>query len=154
MIYQSIYANDDCSRYPDAIKRAVEYLKSQDFTKVEPGDYPIEGDKMYAKVFDLTSKPVEETHPEVHKKYVDVQFWVTGEELIGFAPDKGNSKVIEAVEESDLYFYDKVEEESFLKASQGDYMVFFPNDAHRPGVVYKEPITYRKVVVKVSVDLL
>lgn len=38
---------------------------------------------------------------------------------------------------------------------RGCYAVFFPNDAHRPGVcVDGKPLDYRKVVVKVSVDLL
>ncbi|MFR5795436.1 MAG: YhcH/YjgK/YiaL family protein [Christensenellales bacterium] len=45
--------------------------------------------------------------------------------------------------------------EFFIHATEGCYAVFFPNDAHRPGVcVDGKPLDYRKVVVKVSVDLL
>ena len=54
-----------------------------------------------------------------------------------------------------LYLYDDVKNEFFIHATEGCYAVFFPNDAHRPGVcVDGKPLDYRKVVVKVSVDLL
>lgn len=154
MIASSIYAGDDTGKYPASIQRAIEYVKAHDFTKMEPGDYPIDGDRIYAKVFDLTSKPVEETRPEVHKQYIDVQFWVNGEERMGYAALKKPYPVVEANEEADLYFLDGVEDESFIKAVKGDYMVFFPNDCHRPGVTIDTPLTYRKVVVKVHVDTL
>ena len=55
-------------------------------------------------MFDLTSKEVKDTKPEVHKKYIDVQFWVSGEEMMGFAPKKADYPVVEANEEQDLYF--------------------------------------------------
>lgn len=152
MIASSIYANDDLRKYPEGIRTAVEYIKSHDFTGMEPGEYPIDGDRIYAKVFDLTSKEVKDTMPEVHKKYIDVQFWVSGEEMMGFAPKKADYPVVEAHEGQDLYFLKDVEDETFLKAVQGDYMVFFPNDVHRPGTVVDVPKTYRKVVVKVSVE--
>lgn len=154
MIVSSIYAEDDTGKYPASVQMAIEYVKSHDFKQMEPGDYPIDGERIYAKVFDLTSKPVADTKPEVHKKYIDVQFWVSGEELMGYAPLKEMYPVSEAHEEADLYFLDYVKDESFIKAVQGDYMVFFPNDCHRPGVLIDTPLTYRKVVVKVHVDTL
>lgn len=154
MIASSVYAGDDTGKYPESIQRAIAYVKNHDFTKAAPGEYPIDGTRIYAKVFDLTSKPVEETRPEVHKNYIDVQFWVSGEELMGFATLKEAYQVADYNEAEDLYFLQAVKDESFIKAVQGDYMVFFPNDCHRPGVMVNKPVTYRKVVVKVHVDTL
>lgn len=152
MIASSIYANEDLSKYPNSIQTAVEYVKSHDFTTMEPGEYPIDGDKIYAKVFDLTSKEIKDTMPEIHKKYIDVQFWVSGQEMMGYAPKKADYPVLEAHEDQDLYFLGSVPDEIFIKAIQGDYMVFFPSDVHRPGTVVDGAETYRKVVVKVRVD--
>lgn len=155
MIFSSIHAQDDLNRYPKAIQKAIAYATSTDFSKLEDGRQEIDGDSMFANLFHLTSKPVEETHPELHKKYVDVQFWICGEELCGVAPFVGKGQCVEANEDSDLYFYEGIENEFFIHATQGCYAVFFPNDAHRPGVcVDGKPLDYRKVVVKVSVDLL
>lgn len=154
MIFSSIYAEDDCSKYPLAIQKAIHYLKTHDFHSMETGDYEIEGEKMFAKVFDITSKKMEQTHPEFHEKYIDVQYWVSGEELCGIAPAAGKGRVIEADEPQDLYFLEAVEGEGFIKARKGCYAVFFPNDVHRPGLAVGQPLTYRKVVVKVSTELI
>lgn len=67
---------------------------------------------MYANLFHLTSKQKEEAHPELHKKYVDVQYWICGEELCGVAPYNGVGKCIETREDDDLYLYDDVKTSS------------------------------------------
>ncbi len=154
MIFSSIYASDDLKKYPEAIRKAVTYLKETDFDHLADGVYEIDGKMMYAQVFTFTSKPVCEGKPELHKKYLDVQFWISGEEMCGVAPINGVGSCIEVIPERDLYFYDGVENESFIHATKGCYAVFFPNDVHRPGCVVDAPLTYRKVVVKVHTDLI
>ncbi len=156
MFFSSVDAHDDLNRYPAAIRKAIEYATTTDFSKLEDGRQVIDGDKMFANLFHLTSKPLNETHPELHRKYVDVQFWICGEELCGVAPFTGSETCIDdSKKDDDLYFYEGFKNESFLHATKGCYAVFFPNDAHRPGVcVDNKPLDFRKVVVKVSVDLL
>ena len=70
MFFSSVHADDDLKRYPAAIQKAIEYAKNTDFSALEDGRQEIDGDKMYANLFHLTSKQKEETHPELHKKYV------------------------------------------------------------------------------------
>ena len=41
MIFSSIHTKDDYSNYPKAVQRAIEYLKSNDFTKMQKGVYEI-----------------------------------------------------------------------------------------------------------------
>ena len=155
MIYDSLKHMEAYQGVHPGIYKGLELLRDTDFSKLEDGRQEIDGDKMFANLFHLTSKLKEETHPELHKKYVDVQFWICGEELCGVAPYHGVGKCVEAREDEDLYFYDSVENESFIHATEGCYAVFFPNDAHRPGVcVDGKPLDYRTVVVKVSLDLL
>ena len=134
MIFSSIYANDDLKKYPQAIAKAITYLTETDFENLADGVYEIDGKMMYAQVFTFTSKPVEECKPELHRKYLDVQFWISGEEKFGVAPINGVG--------------------NFVHATKGCYAVFFPNDVHRPGTVVDQPLTYRKVVVKVHTSLL
>ena len=154
MIFSSIYANDDLKKYPEAIQKAVTYLKETDFDNLPDGVYEIDGKMMYAQVFTFTSRAASEGKPELHKKYLDVQFWPCGEELFGVAPIHGVGNCIEEILERDLYFYDGVANESFVHATKGCYAVFFTNDVHRPGCVVDQPLTYRKVVVKVHTDLI
>ena len=155
MIFSSIYANNNLNHYPGAIRRAITYLMETDFSAMEDGVYEIDGRRMFAQLFTHTSKPVEACKPELHRKYLDVQFWLSGEELFGIAPSNGVGTCTEEIDERDLYFYDGVANESFVHATKGCFAVFFPNDVHRPGVcIDGKALTYRKVVVKVSLDLL
>ena len=41
MIFSSIHTKDDFKNYPAAVQRAIEYLKNNDFTKMETGVYEI-----------------------------------------------------------------------------------------------------------------
>ncbi|WP_302296933.1 YhcH/YjgK/YiaL family protein [Mitsuokella multacida] len=154
MIFSSIHATKKSAAFPAAIEKALEYLKANDFTKMEPGVYEIQGKDIYAQVFDAETKPAEEQRPEVHEKFVDVQFLASGQEKLGFTPDTGNYEVAERFDERDLIFYKKVENEGFIEARPGCFSIFFPEDVHRPACVSGKPMTVRKVVVKVSLKLL
>ena len=50
---------------------------------MEPGVYEIKGKDIYAQVFDTETKPAEKQRPEVHEKYIDVQFLASGKEKLG-----------------------------------------------------------------------
>ena len=156
MISSSIYVDDVRHCYPAAIQKALEYLKenADKFADMETGVYEIQGKDIYAQVMDCTTVPVEKGRPEVHARYVDVQFVATGRELLGFTPDTGKYEVDEHFEERDLTFYKAVENEGFIEARPGCYNIFFPTDVHRPGCISGESMTLRKVVVKVAVSLL
>ena len=80
MIFSSINSKDDFSSYPKAVQRAIKYLKENDFVNMEPGVYELEGKLMYAQVFDAETGSVNEKRPEVHEKYLDVQFLASGRE--------------------------------------------------------------------------
>lgn len=154
MIFSSIYAKDDVKKYPQAIQTAIEYLKANDFAAMEPGVYEIRGKDIYAQVFDAKTGPADTKRPEVHEKYIDVQFLVTGRERLGFTWDTGSYEVDERFDDRDLIFYKSVENEGFIEAVPGCYSIFFPADVHRPAVASGEPATVRKVVVKVSTALI
>lgn len=154
MISSSIYAKDNIKKYPEAIQTALEYIKSNDFTKMETGVYEIKGKDIYAQVIDCPTGPISDKKPEVHEKYVDVQFLVSGKEKLGFTYDTGSYEVDERFDDRDLIFYKEIENEGFIEAVPGCYNIFFPEDVHRPAVESGEAMTIRKVVVKVSVELL
>lgn len=154
MIASSIYAKVDCFRYPLALQTAINYLKEHDFTKMEPGVYEVQGKDIYAQVFDTYTESADKRKPEVHEKFIDVQFLVSGKEKLGFTPDTGTYEVEQRIEERDLIFYKQVQNEGFLCAVPGCYHIFFPGDIHRPGVMWEESEMIRKVVVKVNLKKL
>ena len=132
MIFSSIHTKDDFKNYPAAVQRAIEYLKNNDFTKMETGVYEIEGKLMYAQVFDAETEPLEARKPEYHEKYLDVQFLVTGREKLGFTPDTGNYEVAERYDERDLIFVKDVENEGFITST------LVPGLIERPALIFSE----------------
>ncbi len=153
MIFSNISDTATFARYPEAIQRALQYLSNMDFSKLEDGKQEIDGDRMFANLFHTKARLLEETCLELHKKYIDLQYWVSGEELFGIAPVDGVRDCIEASDEKDLYLYKSAVGESFIHAWKGCFAIFFPEDAHRPGVCYDGKTSeYRKVVVKISVE--
>ncbi len=156
MIITSINAKTTYAQYPKAIIRAIDWLKENkdNILDMMPGDYDVEGKKMFAKVFDVTTQNVEDTHPEIHKQYIDVQYWASGKELMGYAPKTGDVNIIEANNDNDLYFLDSASNEIFIPLGKDDVAVFFPEDIHRPAITKDVATTCRKVVMKVSVELI
>lgn len=137
---------------PAALGRAIDLIETTDFAALAPGRHEVSGDDLFFQVIDLTTKPVEENRPEVHRTWIDVQFLVRGSEKIGFAADDGTNTVArDMLKERDLLLYEDVEHESFIEMVPGSFAVFFPEDVHRPACMVDAPCDIRKVVVKVKV---
>ena len=140
---------------PQPLRVAVEHLRQTDFSRLPAGNYDLQGKDIYVQVIDMTTKPLAETRPEVHRQYIEVQFLVSGHENIGVASDTGKNTVAEdLLAERDLLFYAGAENESTLVMTPGSFAVFMPNDVHRPGCAADKPEAIRKVVVKVKASLL
>ena len=155
MIYGNINNLGVMSVYHEKVAKVLDYLKDKDFFSMEPGKYEIEGQDIFAQVMNVNGDIIENKKPEVHKKYVDLQFIPEGGEILGFATDTGNNELDEDLfDSSDIKFYKNVENEVFIKSNPGDFFVFFPWDVHRPGCVEQVPKQMRKVVVKINIDIL
>jgi biofilm protein TabA len=140
---------------PKPLKLAVEHLKNTDFSLLQPGNYDLQGKDIYVQVIDLTTRPIAETKPEVHRQYIDVQFLCHGVERIGVASDTGNNAIAhDLLEQRDLIFYAGMENESTLTMTPGTFAMFFPSDVHRPACAVDQPTAIRKVVIKVRLSLL
>ncbi len=96
-----------------------------------------------------------ENRPEVHRRYIDIQFLAWGEEKIGIAIDTGNNKVSESLlEQRDIIFYHDSEHESFIEmipaATQFSFRRMFTDQV----VFCKTASEIRKIVVKVALTAL
>ncbi|OQW89252.1 MAG: hypothetical protein BWK72_04730 [Rhodoferax ferrireducens] len=140
---------------PTPLKTAVEHLKTTNFASLPAGNYELQGKDMVVQVIDMMTRPFAETHPEVHREHIDVQFLVHGHEKIGVATDTGHNLVgKDMLAERDLLLYTGMQDESTLTMTPGTFAVFLPTDVHRPGCAVDAPEVIRKVVVKVRVALL
>jgi biofilm protein TabA len=103
---------------------------------------------------DVHTKVHEQTKPEAHAKFIDIQYIVKGAERFGMAHAQDLKPSEDMLAEKDLAFYPAPAHEFFVEAAAGDYLIFFPGEIHRPMGCIKAPADVRKVVVKVPVAAL
>jgi biofilm protein TabA len=156
MIFGSIQNLESDRKYlGKALVRGLEYLAKTDFSKVEAGRYEIEGAAFFALVQEYRTAPKGEKKPEAHRKYVDIQYVFQGSEVIGFGLENPVNEISEdRLAEKDVLNYKSVQDEVDLILTPGMYTVLFPQDVHRPGCHYGEGGNVKKVVLKISKDLL
>ena len=88
---------------------------------------------------------------ESHKKYVDVQFIVEGEEIIEVSDVNDMNIDANYDSELDLLKYELASKASIIKLKKGDIAIFYPQDAHMPCVQSNNSQKVVKTVVKVAV---
>lgn len=136
----------------DLWEKALTWLKKTDLLNLPPGKYPIDNDKLFALVSEYSPRVKEEVRFEAHRKYIDIQHVVKGEELMGVAPLSKAKPTTPFDDQKDIGFFDLPEEDcKYYETGQGRYFVFFPDDAHRPGISTGERSEVKKVVVKLLV---
>ncbi len=129
------------------IKMGLDYLAQADITEMEPGRYDIKGDDLYVMIQDCQPKSPENGVWEAHRKYIDIQYVAVGPEMMGYAPIEGLEVTRPYVEEKDCFFLDG--KGDFFTVQAGMFAVFFPHDAHMPGLRAAVEGDIRKAVVKV-----
>ena len=140
---------------PPAIAKGIKAIQELDLAKKEPGRYAIDGEALFYIVEDATPRAVADCHPETHRDYADVQIPISTTERFGVAlPQAGIAPVEEFFGNRDLGFYAKPANEFFLDVEPGSYIVFLPEELHRPCVLIEDKAPFRKVVIKVHRDLL
>ncbi len=141
-------------KFGPAWEKAFEFLTKVDPT-IEAGKHIIDGDNVFALVSEYKTKSHDKGRFEAHRRYVDIQFLISGREKLGYAS-------LQTLEEETLY--DSERDVEFLKnlpevpsisiLVPEMFMAFFPQDGHMPGLAYEEPEPVKKVVVKIAVDAL
>jgi YhcH/YjgK/YiaL family protein len=129
--------------------RAFEILKDKTLSHKDDGKYLVDGDKIYYTIQRYTTKPLNTGKLEAHRKYIDIQFLLSGFELLGYAPLKGLTVTEEYNPQKDIAFFETPKEITKVILEPGLFCILFPSDAHLPGCYINEPSNVRKVVIKI-----
>ena len=150
MICENIKSIKNYSSINKNFEKAFEFLKSNDLMGLAIGKYEIQGEEIFALVQEYVTQNEEEKNWESHEKYIDIQLIVEGQESIGYIPVDRLEAKEDQRPEKDMIFYKETLKGSNLKFTNGDYAIFFPEDAHRPGCALGECSKVKKIVVKVA----
>lgn len=128
---------------------AMDYLKKTDLNALAAGKHEISGTDVFVSVSEYQTKNVGDAKWEAHSKYADIQIVVSGEEKMGFAPLKVMDEKEPYNNEKDIVIL--TGHGDFVTVKPGTFVVFFPHDAHQPGVASGNPSKVKKAVIKVKV---
>lgn len=128
---------------------AFALLRSNSLAQRAPGRYNVDGDRLYYMVSIGPGKSQDEAKLEAHRKYIDIQYVITGMDTMGWKRRAECSLVDTAYDSSkDIEFF-KDEPVTWTPVPAGSFAIFFPADAHAPMVGNG---AIHKVVLKIAVE--
>ncbi|MFZ4455547.1 MAG: YhcH/YjgK/YiaL family protein [Bacteroidales bacterium] len=148
MILDSIVNSAAYESLHPSFKKAFDYIKANDFTKTAPTKICLEEDKLYVIIAETNGKLPDQAPLESHRKFIDIQIPIVGTETMGWI-SKSTCKKEKAPhnDEKDITFYED-KPTSFIDVVNGNFAIFFPEDAHAPGI---GDGFIKKIIIKISV---
>jgi biofilm protein TabA len=129
--------------------KAFAFLKEHDLKTLAKGKYPVDGDNVFVSVTEDPSKDFDKTGWESHRKYIDVQCIITGDEKMGKWPVAEVTTITKPYDEAkDVANY--TAPGKFYVIPEGSFIIFFPGEAHRPNITPGGNKVVKKIVIKVK----
>lgn len=138
-----------------AFKKAIDFLQRPDIRNMADGRMDIDGEDVFAIVQRYETVKTDAPKFEYHRKYIDIQHIISGEEVIDWAPADRMTVTEKYDPDKDICFGVVSKEEItsvFLHA--GQLAVFYPEDSHAPKLPAGTPSSVFKIVVKVAAKQL
>lgn len=127
---------------------ALAFLRRPDLADLPAGRHVVEGEQIYAIVERRDAVGRERAVLEVHRRYIDLQYTVSGDEVMGWRTLAECRQPRGGFEEArDVGFYEGGPL-VWVPVPPGHLAVFFPEDAHAP-LAGGGPL--HKVIMKVAV---
>jgi biofilm protein TabA len=129
---------------------ALDFLMKAECHRLRDGWQEVYGKLVYMQVSDIVTispEPAEYRY-EYHKKHIDIHMLLSGAETIVLADLTGLEKEAQFNDETDFGFATG----SFwgsVSLRPDDFLICFPNDAHRPWIGNGERI--RKILMKIAI---
>ena len=140
---------------PKAIQVAIDFLTQTDLQALSLGRHEIDGANMFANVMAFETGNAKDKQAEVHKQYIDVQCLISGEEKIEFSlSNKNNAIATEYDSDNDFYLVSELQQSSELILNPGMFVLFYPEQPHKPGCFIDRCQPLKKIVIKVHKKLL
>ena len=137
----------------NGIEKALRFLQETDLQTLANGKITIIDEQLFAIVQEYETKDPQFEKLESHKKYIDVQYIVKGSEKMGHALLRTQTPSRIYQPEDDYMLFDE-SPDFFSVVQEGMFTIFYPTDLHMPCIQYFEASPVKKIVVKVSTDLV
>lgn len=137
---------------PEELRQAIEYIKANVTDATEKGKHDIDGNRLFYLISEDMTEPFEKRRAEFHARYLDIQIVLKGQEGMTFSTQPAGVPETDWLADKDIAFLPEGIEEKTVVLSEGDFVVFYPGEVHKPLCAVGAPATVRKAVVKMLVQ--
>ena len=130
MILDSLKSFEKYQTLQAGFDKAYQFVKSTDLHSLAPGEYDIDGKRVYCKVWEGDLKGMELPKLEVHDSYIDIHVLLSVSETIGVkARGRCNDEAAPYNEGEDISLYND-EPEYYVVLGVVNIAILFPAGAH------------------------
>lgn len=149
MLIGSLSHTEQAERLHPLFRQVFDYVRTHDLSAVPAGRITLDGSRLFINVDDATLRDRDSQKLEVHRRYIDIHFPISGEETVGWTDTCALRVKSEAPfdTERDYAFYAQPADVYFT-IKPGDFYIMFPEDAHAPIIGFGK---MRKAIAKVEV---
>ncbi len=148
MILDSLENAERYANLHPGFRQGFEFLARPNLAGLDSGKYELDGDRLFALINRDPGRGHAGARLEAHRKYIDIQFLVSGSEEIGWRPTSECSQLTDPYDPSrDIMFFADPSH-AWINLRVGKFMIFYPQDAHAPLASTGENV---KAVIKVAV---
>lgn len=131
--------------------KAFDFIKKAVDENLAAGKYEIDGNSLYALIQEYTTKNEQDCKLEGHRKYIDIQYIISGTEMIEIVDSSKSVSNVSYNEERDAEFFENNTKAASVVLEAGEYGIFYPHDLHKPAMSFEGKATeVKKIVVKVK----
>jgi YhcH/YjgK/YiaL family protein len=134
-----------------SFRKALEFLHQSSLADLRDGTIALDGKRVFAIVQRYETIAADAPRFEYHREYLDVQYVVTGEEVIGWAPADIMAVTEPYDAERDIAFGTvSADRWTAVRLGPGQAAVLFPEDGHAPRLASGTVGPVFKIVVKIA----
>ncbi|MBJ7222390.1 MULTISPECIES: YhcH/YjgK/YiaL family protein [unclassified Brenneria] len=139
---------------PAKLRDAIEHVKRHITAQTPLGKHDIDGDNAFVLLSNDSTDLFENRRAEYHAKYLDIQIILSGVEGMTFSNLPAGKPDVDWLADKDIAFLPCGEQEKQIVMREGDFVVFYPGEVHKPLCAVGEPAHVRKAVVKIDASLV
>ena len=129
-------------------QEACEFLQSVTINGIPEGRFAIDKDNLIAIVSSGEGNKESTAPLEVHKKYIDIQYIISGVDRMGWKNALDCTKSTKPYSENDDKALYGDSPSTYFDVHTDQFVIFFPSDAHAP---MNGPGFVQKVILKVLI---
>ncbi|MCS2160167.1 YhcH/YjgK/YiaL family protein [Scandinavium sp. H11S7] len=137
---------------PLELRQAIEHVKAHVTDATPTGKHDIDGNRLFYLISEDSTEPFAERRAEYHAKYLDIQIILKGQEGMTFSTQPAGKPDTDWLADKDIAFLPEGVQEKTVVLSEGDFVVFYPGEVHKPLCAVGTPAKVRKAVVKMLLE--